>query len=159
QYLFEGKRPIRIVPLVVGPFEDCVAASQTPSQREDIGRMIEALRQAEEEAGEPICYIISGDLAHIGPKFGDADPVEERFLSHSRDKDHEILRQAEAADPLGYFGVIAGEGDRRRICGLPPTYTVLEAIRPKTGKVLGYDQYLHPLGHESVSFASVAFYR
>jgi AmmeMemoRadiSam system protein B len=159
QYLYEGKRPIRIVPLVVGPFEDCVAASQTPSQREDIGRMIEALRKTEQEIGEPICYLISGDLAHIGPKFGDADPVEDRFLSHSRDKDHEILSKAEAADPLGYFGVIASEGDRRRICGLPPTYTVLEAIRPKAGKVLGYDQYVHPLGHESVSFASVAFYR
>jgi MEMO1 family protein len=159
QYLYEGKRPIRIVPLVVGPFEDCVATSQTPSQREDIGRMIDALCQTEQENREPICYLISGDLAHIGPKFGDADPVLDGFLSHSRDKDHEILHQAEAADPLGYFSVIAREGDRRRICGLPPTYTVLEAIRPKTGKVLGYDQYVHPLGHESVSFASVAFYR
>ena len=51
------------------------------------------------------------------------------------------------------------EEDRRRICGLPPTYTVLEAVRPAHGKVLHYDQYLHPRGYESVSYASVAFYR
>ena len=51
------------------------------------------------------------------------------------------------------------ERDERRICGLPPTYTVLEAVRPSRGKVLHYDQYVHPRGYESVSFASVGFYR
>jgi MEMO1 family protein len=158
QYLFEGRRPIRIVPLVVGTFEDCVAKAALPHTYSDIGRMVHALRRAEEETGEPICYIISGDLAHIGPKFGDPEPVREPFLMHSREQDQAILRQAEAADPAGYFRVIAAEGDQRRICGLPPTYTVLEALRPSKGKVLRYDQYLHPHGHESVSFASMAFY-
>lgn len=58
-----------------------------------------------------------------------------------------------------YFRIIADEGDRRRICGLPPTYTLLEAIRPRYGKLLHYDQYVHPQGVQSVSFASMAFYR
>jgi AmmeMemoRadiSam system protein B len=159
QYLYENRRPFRIVPLVVGSFQDSVEAGSLPSFREDIARMTEALRRAEAETREPICYLISGDLAHIGPKFGDRGPVADPFLTHSREQDHAILRQAEAADPTGYFRVIADEGDRRRICGLPPTYTVLEAVRPGRGKLLHYDQYVHPRGVESVSFASVAFYR
>ncbi len=159
QYLYEKKRAIRIVPLVVGSFQDCVQTGLSPAAQNDIGRMVNALRQAEEETNESICYLISGDLAHIGPKFGDPDPVDEAFLKHSREKDQEILRQAEAADPAGYFEVVAGEGDRRRICGLPPTYTLLQAICPARGKLLHYDQYVHPEGFESVSFASVAFYR
>jgi hypothetical protein len=69
------------------------------------------------------------------------------------------LKRAEAADAAGYFQVIAGERDRRRICGLPPTFTLLEAVRPGHGKLLHYDQNVHYLGHESVSFASVAFYK
>jgi AmmeMemoRadiSam system protein B len=158
QYLHENRRPIRIVPLVVGPFQDCTDTGSQPSFRPDISRMIEALRRVESETDEPICYIISGDLAHIGPKFKDPLPVDEPFLSHSRDQDHAILAQAEAADPAGYFQIIANERDRRRICGLPPTYTLLEAIRPKRGKLLHYDQYVHPDGYESVSFASMAFY-
>ena len=81
------------------------------------------------------------------------------LLAHSREQDQALLRYTEAADASGYFRIIADEADRRRICGLPPTYTVLEAIRPSHGKVLHYDQYVHPLGHESVSFASAAFYR
>jgi len=159
QYLYENRRPIRIVPLVVGPFQDCVETGTEPSGRDDISRMIAALRQVEAETTEPICYIISGDLAHIGPKFDDPEPVDNPMLTHSRIKDEEILRAAEAVDPAAYFRVIAGEGDRRRICGLPPTFTFLEAMRPSSGKLLHYDQYVHPRGHESVSFASMAFYR
>jgi MEMO1 family protein len=159
QYLYQGRRPIRIVPLVVGSFMDCVQDGCAPSLRRDVGRMIDALRRLEAETREPICTIISGDLAHIGPKFGDPLPVDEAFVAASRERDQAILRQTETADPSGYFQVIADEGDCRRICGLPPTYTVLEALRPGRGKVLHYDQYVHPRGFESVSFASVAFYR
>jgi AmmeMemoRadiSam system protein B len=159
QYLYENRRPIRIVPLLVGSFLDCVLLESAPSARVDIGRMLEALRQAEAQTPEPICYIISGDLAHLGPKFGDPEPVGDRFLSRSRVQDQALLERAEAADARGYFEVIAGEGDSRRICGMPPTYTVLEAIHPTRGQVLHYGQYVHPRGHESVSFASVAFYR
>jgi AmmeMemoRadiSam system protein B len=160
QYLYEGVRPIRIVPLVVGSFHDCVYAQDAPSRREDVGRMVEALRRVEAETPEPICYIISGDLAHIGRKFDRCSPpLTAPILEASRAQDQAILRQTEAADPLGFFRVIADEDDRRNICGLPPAYTVLEAVRPGRGRLLAYDQYVHPQGYESVSFASVAFYK
>ncbi len=159
QYCFEDRRPIRIVPLVVGSFHDCILAGEEPAQADDIGRMIRALRAVEKEVGEPICYLISGDLAHLGPKFGDPRPVSAGVLAYSKQQDQAILAQTERADPAGYFRVIATEGDQRRICGLPPTYTVLEALRPARGKVLAYDQYVDPRGRESVSFASVSFDR
>ena len=159
QYLYENHRSIRIVPLLAGSFEDCVLKRESPRCQQDIGRMIEAIRVIEDEISEPVCYIISGDLAHIGPKFRDPNPVVERQLAHSRDQDRRLLQAAEATDTGGYFQIIADESDCRRICGLPPTYTLLEAIRPSHGKLLHYDQYVHPRGYESVSFASMAFYR
>jgi AmmeMemoRadiSam system protein B len=158
QYLL-GDRPFRIVPLVVGSFHDGILEGREPKACEDVGRMIEALREAEAQTPEPVCYLISGDLAHLGPKFGDARPVHEAQLAHSRRQDEALLRQAERADPAGYFRLIAEEGDARRICGLPPTYTVLEALRPAGGKLLHYDQWIDPLGHESVSFAGMTFYK
>jgi AmmeMemoRadiSam system protein B len=159
QWYYADHRPFRIVPLVVGSFHDCIHSGREPSQADDVGRMIRALRAAEKETPEPICYLISGDLAHIGPKFGDPHTVSEDQLTSSKEQDQAILRQAERADPAGYFRVIADESDERRICGLPPTYTVMEAFRPTIGKVLAYDQYVDPRGRESVSFASVAFDR
>jgi AmmeMemoRadiSam system protein B len=158
QYLYEGKRPIRIVPLVVGSFGDCLDAGVSPGASADIGRMVDTLRRLDAESTEPVCYIISGDLAHIGPKFGDPERVAPASLELSRRQDQALLDKAVAVDSAGYYRVIAGERDARRICGLPPTYTVLEALRPKGGKLLHYDQYVHPRGFESVSFASVAFY-
>ncbi len=164
QYVYEKVRPIRIVPLVVSSFQDCVARREVPARQQDVRRMVEALRRAEEETREPICYLISGDLAHLGRKFDPfSPPLTAPLLEHSRRQDQAILRQAEAADAAGFFRVIADESDCRNICGLPPTYTVLEAARPARGKVLHYDQhydrYARPHGPQSVSFASVAFYR
>lgn len=157
QYLFEGVRPIRIVPLVVGSYADCIEGGTSPNAENDVARMIAALQQAEAEVGETVCYIISGDLAHIGPKFGDSRKVGKQTLATSRAKDEAILERALAADAKGYFDVIASESDRRRICGLPPTYLTLEVAKPKRGKLLHYQQFVHPEGEESVSFASMAF--
>jgi AmmeMemoRadiSam system protein B len=158
QYLYEGHRRIRIVPLVVGPFQDCVDAGSEPPCRQDIRRMVDALRLGEQEAGEPVCYLISGDLAHIGPKFGDPGRLQDGTLRHSREQDEALLRDLELVDVAGYYRRIAAEGDARRICGLPPTYTALEAVRPCSARLQHYGQYVHPRGEESVSFASVAFY-
>jgi AmmeMemoRadiSam system protein B len=166
QYLY-ADTPFRIVPLVVGSFHDCIAANAEPSQQNDIARMIAALRTVETETDEPICYIISGDLAHIGPKFGDPRPASPTRLTHSRRQDYALLhelgdgtpkrRRSARPDIAGYFRVLAEEGDARRICGLPPTYLVIEALRPGSGRLLHYDQYVHPDGYESVSFASMVF--
>jgi MEMO1 family protein len=158
QYLYENRRAFRIVPLVVGSFQDAVQSGVPPRVQEDVGRLIDGLRRTEAETAEPICYLISGDLAHLGPKFGDPQPVAEPVLKRSQQQDQALLRCTEASDPCGFFRLIADEADCRRICGLPPAYTVLEAVRPSRGRLLHYDQYVHPLGHESVSFASVAFY-
>jgi AmmeMemoRadiSam system protein B len=167
QYLFEGT-PFRIVPLLVGSFHDCISSELEPIEADDIGRMIAALRAVEREIGEPICYIISGDLAHIGPKFGDSSPVNLPLLEHSRRQDLALLhtlgesalvRRASPPDAAAYFRIVAGEGDSRRICGFPPTYVVLEALHPSRGEVVHYDQYIHPNGYESVSFAGAVFYK
>jgi AmmeMemoRadiSam system protein B len=158
QYLLEGRRPFRIVPLLCGSFADCVRFGHDPSAAGEASRMVAALRAAEAAAGEPVCYLISGDLAHIGPKFGDPDPVTADRLTASGKQDAALLDRLTAADPAGYFGVVAAERDERRICGLPPTWVTLQAVRPRSGKVLHYGRYVHPAGHESVSFAAAAFY-
>ena len=87
QHLLGRHRPIRIVPLLVGSFADCIESGTDPANMSDIARMVEALRRAEAECPEPVCYVISGDLAHVGPKFGDDEPVNAPFLAASRKLD------------------------------------------------------------------------
>jgi len=156
QHLLGPTRPFRIVPLVVGAMEDLLqpAGQGTPG---DIGRMVRALRAARDAAGEPVCFVISGDLAHIGPKFGDEGPLTAEFLAHSQKQDQRLLRAVAQGDMDDYTVILAAEGDARRICGFPPTWLTLQVLGPCTGKLLRYDQHVHPHGSESVSFAAMAF--
>jgi hypothetical protein len=158
-FLLEKVRPFRIVPLLVGSFRDCVVGRHAPEKEDDIACMIRALRQVEAECGEKVFYLISGDLAHIGPKFDDPEPVSKRQLELSRQQDHALLDHMARADRAGLSAQIVDEQDERRICGFPPTYTFLSVLEPAAGRLLHYDQYVEPNGYESVSFASVGFYK
>lgn len=157
QFLYEQFGPFRIVPLLVGSFHDCVTERTDPAANKDIARMVAALKRAEADSHEDVCYIISGDLAHIGPKFEDPKPVHQQQLADSKSQDEHLLRHAKEIDMNGYFRVIEREQDARRICGLPPTWTTLVAALPSRGRLLHYQQFVHPEGFESVSFASMAF--
>ena len=159
QYLYENRRDIRIVPLLVGSFDDCVRSGRSPGSQPDIGRMADALRAVERELDEPVCYVISGDLAHIGPDFGDRGALADKTLEHSKRQDQAILGAAVSADPEAYLSVIAEENDERRICGLPPTWLALAVTGATSGRMLHYDQYVHPRRTQSVSFASMSFDR
>jgi AmmeMemoRadiSam system protein B len=159
QWLYEQRRPIRIVPLVVGSFHDSVTAGDSPLEQDDVACMVKALCQAEADTPEPVCFIISGDLAHIGPKFNPDEELTAALLADSLARDRAIVRCAEKVDLRGYFRLIVDELDARNICGLPPTFTALQALRPSSGQLLHYDRYIDARGRESVSYASMAFYR
>lgn len=158
QFLLSEHRPFKIVPLLTGPMADRVKRKSNPAKADDFARMVEALRAAEAAHGKSVCYVISGDLAHIGPKFDDARKAAGSWLAESRRKDQAILKTLEAADPKAFFDAIAAEKNARRICGLTPTWLTLEVTRPRSGTVLHYQQFADPEGLESVSFAAVGFY-
>ncbi|WP_439621958.1 AmmeMemoRadiSam system protein B [Gemmata sp.] len=158
QFLLAGRRPFKIVPLLTGSLGDHVRKKSDPATGGDLSRMVAALRAAEAACSEPVCYLISGDLAHIGPKFGDKRKAEGPWLVESRERDAAILKALESASASAFFNEVAAEQDKRRICGLTPTWLTLELTKPRTGKVLHYQQFVHPQGKESVSFAAAAFY-
>jgi MEMO1 family protein len=160
QYLLQQRgRDFAIVPVLVGSFQDSIDQGKEPETRNDIRRMITALRDAEAACGRNVCYLISGDLAHIGPKFGDSEPLNDRQRQHSGAQDQAILRALTGCDRAGLYSVLHEERDARRICGFPPAYTFLAAIGASSARMMHYQQYAEPRGIESVSFASVAFYR
>ncbi|MCS7159687.1 MAG: AmmeMemoRadiSam system protein B [Gemmatales bacterium] len=158
QYCFPDT-PFRIVPIAVGSFQDCIEQARLPEEVPDIAQMLAALKIAERESGARVFYISSGDLAHIGPKFGDAQAVDEEWLLHSRQRDQRLLDCLASADRHAFFETLVEEGDQRRICGFPPTYTLMSVLEPTSGRLVHYDQYVASNGFESVSFASLIFYK
>jgi AmmeMemoRadiSam system protein B len=157
QYLLGDRRPYKIVPLLVGPFQDAVDDEASPSDFPDVQKMIKALQEVERDQKKRICYVVSGDLAHIGPKFGDEWRIDEKIANWNRAEDEKLLVEFSSAKPNRFSKFINAERDERRICGFPPGYTTLAAAAPSTGKTLFHDQFVDPKGNEIVSFASVVF--
>jgi MEMO1 family protein len=159
QYLLGERRPFKIVPLLVGPFQDAIDETKSPGDLPDVQRMIAALQEVEREQGKRVCYLISGDLAHIGPKFGDDWRIDAKVAEWNRAADEKLLCEFSSTDPSRFSAFINAEGDERRICGFPPGFTTLAAAKPSRGRTLFHDQFVDPQGQEIVSFASVAFDR
>jgi AmmeMemoRadiSam system protein B len=159
QFLLDGRRPFTIVPILVGSFHEFVAQRVSPRTSPQVSSFAAALRETEAEHPGRVCYISSGDLAHIGQRYGDRAFLDPARLKAQAESDRELLAAACKPDADGFFGLIARDQDRHRVCGLSPTYTMLAAVRPTSGELLRYDQAVELDGTSCVSFASAAFSR
>jgi AmmeMemoRadiSam system protein B len=158
QYVLGPARKFCVVPILVGSFHECVARQINPAGMAHIADFIQAIRQVATARGEPLCYIVGGDLAHVGMKFGDQGGLTPAFLDQVAREDHALLAAAAQMDAEGVFQLIAEHQDRRRICGFPPTYMLLSTMPARAGTVLKYDQAVEPATQSMVSYASVVFH-
>ena len=124
---------------------------------ESIEGFIAALRQAIADDGRRVCLIASADLAHVGPRYGDASGFEGEELEAVKHSDREMLHHVEGVDPEGFRDYLAEEQDRRRICGFAPIYTMLKSMQAERGRLVAHDHgQMDPIG-SICSFASVVF--
>ena len=152
QQLFGNTTPI--VPVLCS-FSYAAAGQGTAG--ESIERFIAALRQTIAVDGRRVCLIASADLAHVGPRYGDANGFEGEELEAVKRSDREMLRHVEGVDPEGFRDYLAEEQDRRRICGFSPIYTMLKSMQAERGRLVAHDHgQMDPIG-SICSFASVVF--
>jgi AmmeMemoRadiSam system protein B len=158
QYALGKERSFSIVPILVGSFQDHLERGLDPIEDPKVRSLVDALRVAEQESGKKVAYIGGIDLCHVGPEFGDPDPVDADLQETIRRFDREMLQHAAAGDPRSWFLTAARVANRWRVCGLSATYTLLHAIGPSQGRLLRYDQALDDRRTCCVSFASMVFH-
>jgi AmmeMemoRadiSam system protein B len=156
QGLLGAKRTVQMVPILCLSFHSLIASSGSPSQDSEVAAFIEALGEAIATSGRRCCLIASADLAHVGPRFGDHEPVDNHRLREVAQKDLTMLERVVERDAEGFFAAVQAEEDRLRICGLSSIYTLLGTLGAGQGKLLNYSQWPDPSG--TVTFASVIFY-
>jgi hypothetical protein len=158
RYIFGPTRRFRIVPILVGSFHECIEQDINPAEMRYIGDFIDIIREVVAERAEPVCYIVGGDLAHVGVKFGDQQGITPTFLAQVAREDQALLAAAARVDAEGFFRIIAANRDRYRICGFPPTYMLLSTVPATAGALLKYDQAIEPATQSMVSYASVVYH-
>ncbi|MFQ5656334.1 MAG: AmmeMemoRadiSam system protein B, partial [Candidatus Methylomirabilales bacterium] len=146
QHLAGAKRPIRILPILCGSFHEWLLAGKLPSDDPDVLGFLESLRDILNAQEKPACLIASVDLTHMGARFGDDAPVTPDLLGWIETQDRQMLEPVVAGDADGFFRFVSLEGDRRRICGLSPIYSLLHLMRGRTGQLLHYGQASDPQG-------------
>jgi AmmeMemoRadiSam system protein B len=147
--------PIRIVPILASFVHECLARGHDPATEPAIAGGLDALREAMAAVPRRYCLIAGADLAHVGPRFGDPEPVSRMRLAQVEAEDRALLALVEHVDPGGVLTRVALDGDGRRICGLSPIYALLATLPAGRGRLLTYRQWPDPQG--TVTFASVAF--
>ena len=101
--------------------------------------------------------IAAGDLAHVGPVFGDPAPWGRSERAALKRADDLSLEAACNGDAEGFLQGIRSEQDQRRICGLTPIYMALRVLGSGvSGRVTAYDQCpADSMGGSLVSVAGV----
>jgi len=123
-----------------------------------VAEFLDALRSMVAGSQKRICFISGVDLSHMGPQFGDSNPVDQFSRSDVEEEDLAILRKLEGFDAEGFFRLLEKDGNGRRICGFPAIYVHLRTMEASRAEILKYDQGPTPDGQSVVSFAAMAFY-
>ena len=138
QYLFGEKRPFKIVPILCASFHEMLREDTLPINHQRAGTFIRALKETigdSEALGKRTCLIAGADLAHMGQRFGDQEPLTPGFLGYIEAEDRSMLDCVTSLNADGFFRAIQKDQDRRRICGFPSIYTLLSTVDGTTGRV------------------------
>lgn len=148
---------VRIVPLLASfGFEE---ARGDAAGR--IDRFVAALRDTiarRRDEGARVVVVVSADLAHVGPRYGDPAPFDEEQLRGVEEADRAVLETVAAGDAAALLDRIAADRDRFRICGFSPLYTALGAIGARGGRLLAYGRGPTDGAGSICSYASLALY-
>lgn len=158
QHVLGGKKPFTIVPVLCSFSHLHFSHPDLIAQGERIGQFLEAFRNTLAAFGKEVCFVVSGDLAHIGMRYGDPKPPTDFSFHKTMQADLAMLKHAENGEAEAFLQFIQKENDARRIGILPPLYTMLKLLDKPKGTVLRYDRATVDQYNSTVTYAAMAFY-
>ena len=153
----------KVVPILVGSLHEL--ASLPPGKETAahntyaIDHTLPLLQQRVGERlakGETVLWLGAGDLAHVGPRFGDLEPLSDEDRDSLERRDQATLQPVLAGDAPSFLAEIRRERDRRRILGLGTIYTLLRASLATAGQLRCYAQCTVGTG-SYISTATIVF--
>jgi AmmeMemoRadiSam system protein B len=146
-----GDKQCELVPVLCGTFQQFTEGEGDPGEDTEISATLDVLKRA--TASHKTIVIAAGDLAHVGPAFGDSYAIDLVERARLKVADEGLMTSICSGDGEAFFQQVKEDRDRRRICGLPPIYMALRLLGETEGVVTGYAQC--PADQRGMSFVSV----
>lgn len=140
-----GSRPFEVLPVLV------TQSIFDPGNLEKIAQEIEDFVASTDRN---VLWLISGDLAHIGRKFGDELPAA-MLADTVRTADQALVNALEDNNLANYRSQIDAHGNQFRICGYAPTVLAHAARSVGRGQAIAYDIWDEVETQSAVSFATI----
>lgn len=153
--LFAGhiwKHDFEIVPILVGGIDEIFYKKDG-----ELGKKISAFSESLQEIDtDDTFYLISGDLSHVGKKFGDSVPASS-MRPNVELFDNKFMTSAVENDSNTMISHISANYDPYRVCGFPPLYTFIKTFPEFQGRSLNYHWWDEQERESAVSFGSIAY--
>lgn len=156
QHILKGKE-FKILPILSGSLFNETNNKTLPNEVDEYSKQINAIKGVINESNKKVLFLASGDLAHIGRRFGDEFDASEQF-DELNNEDKILINHLSKINKEAFFQEISKNNDKRRICGLSPFYAMLNLINPNSSKVLGYNLWDDTSTKTAVSFCSIAYF-
>ncbi|MBI4201883.1 MAG: AmmeMemoRadiSam system protein B [Chloroflexi bacterium] len=142
-----------VLPVLCGTMFPYLQGEQDPDTDPAFERLLQGLRPSLEQRRTLV--VAAGDMAHVGPAFGDGQGWDMAAKARLRNADEASLEAICKGDARGFFQGLKAEGDSRRVCGLTPIYLALRLLEGEVdGVPTGYQQC--PADPAGMSFVSIA---
>ncbi len=146
------KHDFQIVPILVAGIDEIFYKADG-----DLGQKIDRFsEQLKEIDTDDTFYLVSGDLSHVGKKFGDVTPAA-NMRNDVEDFDREFIKNASESNLAGLITHVGAVYDPYRVCGFPPLFTFLKAFPGQKGTLINYHWWDESERESAVSFGSIAF--
>lgn len=149
---FIRNREVSVLPILCGSFHHFMRGDSYPWEDERIMAVLDTLGGAMRQ--RKTLVIAAGDLAHVGPAFGDPIPLDDSAKAKLKVEDSASIDAICSGSPRDFLDISVAESDARKICGLSPIYLTLSLLEGASGVYMGYDQC--PADHNGGSVVSIA---
>ncbi len=146
--------PFKVVPILVGNLDDLyyMPEGHRGKQVDNFSRLLNDHFADDRDT----FFLISGDLAHIGKKFGDSRPARQMF-DEIKSFDRLFMKHAREGVEEEMLTLMRQDYDPYRVCGFPPLYTFLKCMDGVSGHSINYDIWDEEERESAVSFGSILY--
>lgn len=149
---------VSVVPVLCGPFVESTLGPGRPEDDTGVATFLAALQDLAADDG--LFWVLGVDMAHVGRRYGDAEPAEagQGALVDVEARDRRRIDALASADAEEFWRQVQADSDDLRWCGASAFYSFLRTMGAVRGGLLRYEQW--NIDPESVvSFGAMAFER